>query len=140
METIKFEAIKTGLRQSKDGYSLTLVVHPDDLPDDLMRDFVGSRYMVVMVRLGDDEQPLIKVDSGDTSVSVAGMLCRDPNFWEFLYEQELLMEKGENACVDWLHSYLDIDSRSELKINTSARDLFNQLRKSFEAWKKLKES
>ena len=58
METIQFEGIKTGLRQSKEGYNLTLAVHPDDLPDDLMRDFVGSRYMVVMVRIGDDEQPV----------------------------------------------------------------------------------
>ena len=52
METIQFEGIKTSLRQTKDGYSLTLSVHPDDLPDDLMRDFVGSRYMVVMVQIG----------------------------------------------------------------------------------------
>ena len=58
METIQFEGMKTALRQTKDGYSLTLAVHPDDLPDDLMRDFVGSRYMVVMVRVGDNEQPM----------------------------------------------------------------------------------
>ena len=54
METIKFEGVKTALKQTKDGYSLTLAVHPDDLPQDLMRDFVGARYMVVMVRLGDN--------------------------------------------------------------------------------------
>ena len=47
-EPIQFEAIKTSLKQSKDGYILTLAVHPDDLPDDLMRDFIGSRYVVVM--------------------------------------------------------------------------------------------
>ena len=52
MDTIQFESVKAGLRQSKEGYMLTLSVHPDDLPDDLMRDFVGSRYMVVMVRVG----------------------------------------------------------------------------------------
>jgi len=140
MQTIKFEGIKTGLRQSKDGYSLTLVVHPDDLPDDLMRDFVGSRYMVVMVRIGDDEQPIERSESTDTSVGIAGMICRDPDFWEFLYEQEFLMEKGEKYCIEWLHMYLDIESRSELKSNSSARDLFNQLRKSFESWKKIKEN
>jgi len=54
-EPIQFEAVKTALRQSKEGYVLSLAVHPDDLPGDLMRDFVGSRYVVVMVRLGDDE-------------------------------------------------------------------------------------
>ena len=47
--TIQFEGIKVGIKQSKDGYMLTLAVHPDDLPIDLVRDFVGSRYVVVMV-------------------------------------------------------------------------------------------
>ena len=34
METLQFEAIKSSLRQTKDGYSLNLSVHPDDLPED----------------------------------------------------------------------------------------------------------
>jgi len=51
METIQFEAIKTGLKQSKDGYMLSLAVHPDELPDDLVRDFVGARYMVLWFAL-----------------------------------------------------------------------------------------
>ena len=45
-DPIQFEAIKTGLKQSKDGYMLSLAVHPDELHNDLMRDFVGSRYVV----------------------------------------------------------------------------------------------
>ena len=72
METIQFEGIKTGLKQSKDGYMLSLAVHPDDLPDNLIRDFVGARYMVVMVRIGDDEQPVKQVRKSDTVVSMAG--------------------------------------------------------------------
>ena len=56
--TIQFEGIKAGLKQSKDGYVLTLAVHPDEIPDDLVRDFVGSRYVVVMVRLDQNEQPM----------------------------------------------------------------------------------
>ena len=76
VETIQFEGIKTSLRQTKDGYSLTLSVHPDDLPDDLMRDFVGSRYMVVMVRIGDNEQPLNRELEfpGAHAVKMAGMM------------------------------------------------------------------
>ena len=86
-ETIQFEGIKTGLKQSKDGYILTMAVHPDDLPDTLMRDFVGSRYVVVMVRLGDDEQPLNREGEfpGDHAVKMAGILCRDPEFWDWLH-------------------------------------------------------
>ena len=74
--TIQFEGVKMGLKQSKDGYVLTLAVHPDELPDAMMRDFVGSRYVVVMVRLGDDEQPMTRENEfpGDHAVKMAGIL------------------------------------------------------------------
>ncbi len=138
METINFEAIKIGLKQSKDGFVLTLAVHPDEIPDELMRDFVGSRYQVVMVRLGDDDQPLSREGEfpGDHAVKMAGMLCRNPEFWRWLHDREMLMERNEAACTEWLVSYLGIESRKELKTDTGARDLFNQLKRSFDAWSK----
>ena len=136
-DTIQFESIKAGLKQSKDGYILTLAVHPDELPDALMRDFVGSRYVVVMVRLGDDEQPMNREGEfpGDHAVKMAGILCRDKEFWQWLHEKEWLMEQNEKACTEWLCSYLDIESRKELKTNEEARDLFNRLKASFNAWR-----
>jgi hypothetical protein len=102
-----------------------------------MRDFVGSRYVVVMVRLGDDEQPMNREGEfpGDAAVKMAGILCRDPEFWEWLHGKEWLMEKNEKACSEWIYSYLDIESRKELKTNESARDLFNRLKASFNAWR-----
>jgi len=138
METLNFEAIKIGLKQSKDGFVLTLAVHPDDIPDDLTRDFIGSRYQVVMVRLGDDDQPLSREGEfpGDHAVKMAGILCRDPDFWRWLNDREMLMEKNEKACTEWLISYLSIESRKELKTDTEARNLFNQLKRSFDAWRK----
>jgi hypothetical protein len=137
MNTIQFESVKAGLRQSKEGYMLTLSVHPDDLPDDLMRDFVGSRYMVVMVRIGDDERPLDRTQSfpGDTAVKMAGILCRDPDFWDWLNENEWLQEKNELACVEWLIEFLGVESRKELKTNSEARELFNNIKDKFESWR-----
>jgi hypothetical protein len=137
-EPIQFEGIKTGLKQSKDGYVLTMAVHPDDLPDDLMRDFVGSRYVVVMVRLGDDEKPMSREHEfpGDHAVKMAGILCRDPEFWEWLDRQKLVTAKDEKTCATWLRFYLGIESRKELKTDEDARELFNRLKASFEAWRK----
>jgi hypothetical protein len=136
MDTIQFESVKAGLRQSKDGYMLTLSVHPNDIPDDLVKDFVGSRYMVVMVRLGDDETPMNREHAfpGDHAVKMAGILCRDPEFWDWLHENEWLQEKNETACVEWLVDFLGIESRKELKTNSEARELFNNIRKKFESW------
>jgi hypothetical protein len=137
MDTIQFEAIKTGLRQSKDGYTLSLVVHPDDLPDDLMRDFVGSRYMVVMVRIGEDEQPVEREEEfpGDHAIRMAGMVCRDPEFWEYIQSLSDVVVESEDECAVWLCDYLGIETRKELKLNSEARELFTQLRKGFNKWK-----
>jgi len=137
METINFEGIKVGLKQSKDGFILTLAVHPDEIDENLMRDFVGSRYQIVMVRLGDDDQPLSREGEfpGDHAVKMAGMLCREKEFWRWLNDREMLMEMNEKACTEWLTSYLNIESRKELKTDVGARNLFNQLKRSFDAWR-----
>ena len=136
MDTIQFEGVKTALRQTKDGYSLTLAVHPDDLPDDLMRDFVGSRYMVVMVRIGDNEQPISRELEfpGDHAVKVAGMLCRDSNFWAWLDKKGWAAVDSEKSCAGWLSDFLNIQSRKELKENEEVRNVFNKLRQEFLAW------
>lgn len=122
METSQFEGKKVALKQTKDGHVLTLAIHPDETPDELLRDYVGARYMVVMVRLGDDEKPLNREEYvGGQMVKLAGMLCRDRRFWDYLYEKGLLLETNEEACVEWMKSYLNIQSRAELKTNMAAQ-------------------
>lgn len=135
---IQFEGLKTGFRQNKDGYVLNLAIHPDDVPPELMKDFVGSRYMVVMVRLADDDTPMVRDESfpGDAAVKMAGILCRDPEFWDWLHQKEMLFEKNEKACAEFLYSYLGIESRKELKTDHEARDLFTRLKQAFDAWRK----
>jgi hypothetical protein len=61
METLQFEAVKVALKQDATGYVLTLKVHPDEIPDELMRDFVGTRYVIVAARLNDDETPVLSI-------------------------------------------------------------------------------
>jgi hypothetical protein len=70
------------LKQDRTGFVLTLALHPDELPEELIRDFVGSRYACVMVRLQDDESPTEYVNR----VQQAGMLCRLPEFQQFMSE------------------------------------------------------
>jgi hypothetical protein len=138
MQTIQFEAIKTALKQTKDGYGLSLAVHPDDLPEDLMRDFVGSRYMVVMVRIGDNEQPVNRELEfpGDHAVKMAGMMCRDSEFWKWIKLKTGADVTSEKECAQWLSDFLNIQSRKELKENQEVREVFNKYRKEFETWKR----
>lgn len=41
-----FEAIKYAYRQTKDGFVLSFVVHPSDMPDDMATAPIGQRFMV----------------------------------------------------------------------------------------------
>ena len=54
---ISFEAVKTSMMQDKNGANIKLTIHPNDVPQDLHKDWVGSRYMVVMVKLNEDGTP-----------------------------------------------------------------------------------
>ena len=136
MDTSQFEGKKIALKQTKDGYAMTLAIHPDDLPDEIMRDFVGARYMVVMVRLADNEEPLNRQEfAGGQMVKLAGMVCRDPEFWEWLHQDGSLFEKNEAACVDWLTSYLNIKSRADIKVNLDAQDTLKNIYAGFKEWK-----
>lgn len=136
METSQFEAKKVALKQTKDGHVLTLSIHPDEIPEEILRDFVGARYMVVMVRLGDEERPLNRDEyAGAQMVKLAGMLCRDKAFWDYLYEGGQLFDKNEVACVEWLQSYLNIASRSDLKTNKLAQEELKSLYGEYKEWK-----
>lgn len=136
MDTIQFEAVKVALKQNKDGFVLTLCLHPDDAPETLLRDFVGSRYQVVMVRLNQDEQPLDRTEfDGAKSVRLAAAMCRDPEFWAYLNDEALVFEESEEAATEWLRDFLNVSSRAALKTNATARDLLARVNKDFMSWK-----
>jgi hypothetical protein len=137
METSQFEAKKVALKQTKDGHVLTLAIHPDESPDEILRDFVGARYMVVMVRLADTEEPLNRDEyAGNQAIKQAGMVCRDPKFWDFLHDQGMLFEKNETYAAEALCGWCNIVSRSELKTNQNARAIFNTFMEEYKSWKR----
>jgi hypothetical protein len=136
METSQFEGKKVALKQTKDGHVLTLAIHPDEIPDEILRDFVGARYMVVMVRLADDETPHSRKDyEGAWAVKLAGMMCRDKKFQEFLYERSMAFETSEETAAEALCEYLGLESRAQLKADANAQNKLNQLNDEFKEWK-----
>lgn len=108
-----FEAKKTGFGQAQDGWSLTLRIQDTDIPPSVRDAKKGTRYMVVLVELNDDESPRIpapssSVDGGnpagtDTDDGVgqpgkrewsempypqrAGIRCDEPEFQAFLADR-----------------------------------------------------
>jgi hypothetical protein len=137
MKTLQFEGVKVALKQDKTGYVLTLSMHPDDIPEELLRDFVGARYQVVMVRLNVSEGPMDRQEEfeGDRCIRIAGLLCRDPKFWKFLFDKAQIFEEDEESCLEWMRSYLNVTSRSELKTNQGARVLLDKINREYNEWK-----
>jgi len=136
METMQFEAVKIAMKQDKTGHVLTLNIHPDELPIALMRDYVGARYQVVMVRLTHDEKPMVRDNEySKDAVRAAGILCRDKTFGKFLLETGQIFDDSEANVVSWLKEELDIQSRAELKENPNATRRFWSINEEFNLWK-----
>lgn len=130
-----FEAIKIALKQDKTGYVLTLNIHPDDLDERILRDFVGARYQVVMVRIGDDDKPLNRDhEYARDPVRTAGILCRDKNFATWLAETGNILETDEKEVVEWLKDALGVKSRAELKTNQEAVKRLWTIEEEYKLW------
>ena len=91
---LSFEARKVALKQDRTGFILTLAMHPDEVPEEILRDFVGARYAVAIQRIADDESAV----PYNNRVKTAGMICRDLDFQQFLVASNWTNEEGENAA------------------------------------------
>ena len=128
-----FEAVKSVLRQSKDGIVLSLVLHPSDVPTPLLSDPIGSRYMVGMVRMGDNEE-IIEPESvreGKRMVTSAGALCRDSDFQKWMVDNGFSEEQTEEAAATNVKRLLKVKSRAELKENVDAQQRWLVIRQHF---------
>jgi len=128
---LQFEARKVALKQDRTGYVLTLGLHPDEIPEELLRDFVGARYGCALVRIQDDESATPYTNR----VAKAGMLCRDTMFQQYLLDSGLILDKSETSAADALCEACGIDSRSALNGNQKAVALFDQVVLGYEQWR-----
>ena len=128
-----FEAVKSVLRQSKDGIVLSLVIHPSNVPTPLLADPIGSRYMVGMVRMGDNEE-IIEPESvreGKRMVTSCGALCRDSDFQKWLMDNGFSEEQTEEAAATSVKRLLKVESRAELKENEDTQRRWLVIRQHF---------
>lgn len=119
---LQFEARKIALKQDRTGFVLSLSLHPDEIPEELIRDFVGARYACAIVRIQDDESPT----QYNNRVQRAGMICKDPKF------QTYLMVTNEMAAAKELCKRCGIESRTELHGNRLAQAVFDEIIEAFE--------
>lgn len=134
VDALHFESIKMALKQDATGFVLTLRVHPDELPEELFRDFCGARYMVAMARINDDETPV----SYRNRTKEAGILCKNKSFWEYLSSEIGEEVSSEPSAVKVLYSICAINSRVELNNNPKAKKAFDNMMEEYNDWSREK--
>ena len=130
---INFEAVKIGLSQTdKSGVILRLSIHPHDVPTEVLTDSLGSRYVVAMVRLNDQDE--IETRQNEQAIqrliASCGLLCREPDF------QAYLGADGEDEAVNIIREKCNIKSRTEFRENAIARATFIEIREDYKKWTK----
>ena len=96
----------------------------------------GHRMMAVLVEIGDDELPVQREEAkevkpkGGELARMAGVFCKDRDFWNFLKLD------NEEATKNWIYFKCGITSRAELDHDPIAANKFHELfRKPFNEWR-----
>ena len=100
-------------------------MNPDEVREEMLRDFVGARYACAVVRIQDDESPT----HYENRVKKAGMLCREESF------QFFLGLNSEDEAAAKMCKICGIESRTELYGNANAQVVFDRLVNEYEKQK-----
>lgn len=86
---MQIEAKKDGLTQLQSGeWVLKLKLHAADIPAQLLTAAMGTRYMLAVVEIGDNEEPVQTV--GKSYAQQAALCCKEPAFWEYCWGRRLV--------------------------------------------------
>lgn len=84
----------------------------------------GHRFMMVLVELGDDEQPVVQQKAASQQ---AAILCKDMMFWEWAAERSICTIENEEDARQWILNGAGITSRKQLDTNRAANDWFRHM-------------
>lgn len=140
------EAKLHAFRKTQEGVVVSFVISPIDMPSQLALDPLGTRYMLALAAIGDDEQPVSSAAAapaaerpvapeGDEnrgthpSVKRAGMLANDPGFQAWVHPSSKGMPRAvaKDMAATHIRRLCEIRSRRELATNETARQRFEAL-------------
>ena len=126
-------------KRDKDGdwIQVAFQLHPQDVPKLLNDAALGTRFMLALAEIGDDEQPVSakpekpKRQFPDKSpTEQAGAACVDPEFQKWVGTLGWMVEEaGAAACV---RRECGVDSRRSLNINPEAAKRWHDLYARFQ--------
>lgn len=144
------EAKKHAYRQTQDGVVVSFVLHPQEVPDGLAIAALGTRYMIALVEIGDDEFPVEKPRVAQLTAppekermtwqelqpsAQAAIRCNEPVFWAFLREDYSQQVNDADEAATAVRKLCDVNTRAAFNTNSRARAKWENLDQSFGAWK-----
>jgi hypothetical protein len=149
-----FECKKDALRQNQNGgVKVSFTIHPHDMPDELYKDQMGQRYLIVAVPLNDDESPRIPdhassgvatktpvrppegVDKGKNYTAASKLLSKNASFQKYL-ENLLGEDVTEERAEQYIEGKCGVTSCKDIKEKTSAGDEFARIYATFMDWER----
>lgn len=141
LPTIQMEAKKDGLQQTQDGlWKVTLRVHANDMAEEFVMAAMGQRFQVVMVAIGDHEEPKAikpkRTWEELTPAEQAGIRCAEPEFQSWLKEWkpgswrnrlEQFAFSAEHVAADMVRTYCTVLSRAGLNTSEEAATKWREL-------------
>lgn len=153
---ISLEAKKDALSQRQSGdWKVSFTVQGIDMDTRLTQAPMGTRYAMVLVEIGDDEQPVQKEATAKPRQDVphdsrpdgakrewrdmqpaaqAGIRCGEPMFRAFLREVKKYGHCDQEAAAVAVRDICGVKSRVELGTKHAARILWHQLDTEYQAW------
>lgn len=103
----------------------------------------GHRFMAALVEVGDDELPVqpapqTEQPKGGALAVLAGRLCQDPEFWQFLSAKKPRAEPiaSADAAAQAIRDICNVDSRAELDHIKEAAEAFHaEIRLPYVRWR-----
>lgn len=134
---MQIEAKKDGLSQMQSGeWTLRLKLHASDVPTALLTAPMGTRYMLAMVEIGDNEEPVQQRDKVvKNHAQRAALLCKEGGFQVFLTER-YGGEATEDGAIQCLYQICGVSSRSELYEDDESGARFRELAGEYQDWLK----
>lgn len=163
---ISFECKKDALQQRQSGdWKISFTVQGVDMDERITRAAMGTRFVAVLVEIGDDELPQAAKETSTNSIPApatprhdpksagakpekrdwrdvqpaaqAGIRCSEPMFLAFLTERKGYRTANSDEAAEAVRSFCGVHSRVELGTRHAARMLWKQLDDEFQAWKVL---
>ncbi len=136
---ISVEAKLAGHSKRMDGgLNLRFQVHPNDISPELRDAEIGTRYLIALVQLNDQEEPVVprKTKPEHRLATQAAILCKDPLFQMFLrnvWAMPGCVDEASTAIA--LRDMWGIESRRELVPGSKAAEQFDHLLTAWTAWR-----